>query len=369
MSLKTKLISRISKINKIKIFTFKHNLKAIINLNKKKFNGFLSNSSNLTDHFIIHENRLSNDFYGIASALKKYSGYNKKLPVFIEHGVYFGDFVNEEEISEISPGLITFGDVRKKHIKSKADIPVICIGPYIKYVESYFSDKVKDKIKKKYGKILLVFPQHTIEGVTIKDNDELFINKIKEIKEKKKCDNVFISLYYREARGKYYELYKKNGFIPICCGNRQDPNFLPRLKSFIECSELTLSNNVGTHVGYCYALGKEHVIIDSQNSLSIKNKKYQKNVPELYLELAKFEKNEIKKAYTHGKEDDIKRVICKYWGNNYFYSKEEMNLLFKTFNRVIKRSKREKVSYQVALKTILKEDITIRKLFERKKIL
>ena len=47
----------------------------------------------------------------------------------------------------------------------------------------------------------------------------------------------------------------------VCAGHAYDPHFLDRLRTLIELSDITLSNNLGTHIGYCVSLGKPHWII------------------------------------------------------------------------------------------------------------
>lgn len=363
------LESKLNQIRKIKLFTAKHNLKAALKWRPNKFSGFLNrNCKEIEDRYITREYKLSNDFYGIASNLKEYANYHRPLKLFLEHGVYFGEHVNSEEIGNIMPGIITYSDNRKKQIKKKSDIPVICIGPYINYVKSFYDLDEIENFKKKYGKILLVFPQHTIEGISLDENTDLLIKKVNKIKRDGNFDNVFISLYYREVNEKYLNLYIDSGFIPVCSGNRQDPDFLPRLKSFILMASSTASNNIGTHIGYCYALNREHMLIDTNTKIIANNKKNIKNVPELYLDSAIKEKEEVKQAINSKDNKKIKKVIEKYWGTNYNYTSEELKKVFITFDRVYKEAKKSKREYNEILNEILKNEKETKEIFERKNI-
>lgn len=361
--------NNLSELSKIRAFTIKHNLKVLLKWKPNKFSGFLNEKHNeIEDRYITSEYKLSNDFYGIASSLKKYANYHKPLKLFLEHGVYFGEHVNQEEIGNVMPGIITYSDNRKEQIKKKSNIPVICIGPYINYVKPFYNLEEIEKFKKKYGKILLVFPQHTIEGISIDESTELLINKINEIKKCENFDNVFISLYYREVNEKYLNLYINSGFIPICSGNRQDPDFLARLKSFILMSSSTASNNVGTHIGYCYALNREHILIDTNTKIIADKKENMKNVPELYLDSAIKEKEEVKQAFYSKDDKKIKKVVEKYWGTNYNYTEEELKSIFVTFDRVYKIAKKNNKEYSEVLNEILMNEKETKEIFERKNI-
>lgn len=348
-------------INKIHLNTLKHNIKSLFTFPKKKFDGFVQDISSLKDFYISKEIKLSNDFYGIANTLKLYSGYRKPLKLFIEHGLYFGNHTDEIEISGILPGLITFGQMRKEIINNSSNnIVPICIGPYINYAPLFFSKKEEEQILKQYGKILLFFPQHTIEGIGVKVSDDILIKKINDLRIKYKCDTVFISVYYRELNDAIIEKYRKNGFVIICSGHRNDPQFLSRQKSFINLSYITASNNVGTHIGYCIAMNKKHILIDDDSKLFSENEFSKNHVPELYLELAQQQKNKIKNMKTLNKSN-----LNYYWGMDIKLSPNEMKDLFVFFDKVYKYSKKMKVSNIEAYNYLIRDNSNVKKIIER----
>lgn len=75
-----------------------------------------------------------------------------------------------------------------------------------------------------------------------------------------------IYLYWKDAvLGKDKE-YMDNGFTIVTAGYQSDFRFLKRLKTFIKLSDFTMSNAVGTHVGYCVVLDKPHYIFSQKIS-------------------------------------------------------------------------------------------------------
>lgn len=370
MWIKDFFIYKIGDLNLMKILVLKHNIRSLVTFPKKKFNGFLLNDNfEINDYYMTNEYRISNDFYGIANTLKKRVNRKKPLRLFIEHGVYFGSYTNEEEVGNLMPGIITFSETRKIHINRKSQIPVICIGPYINYANSYFTlDEIKE-MKNKLGKILLVFPQHTIEGVNIQSKKDKFTEKINEIRNKGKYDNVLICLYYRDVNEYTVKYYKKCGFIPICAGNRQDPNFLSRLKSFILLSDFTISDSVGTHIGYCESLGKRHLIIKTHNKIIVENNKNEINIPELYLNTSKEEKKEVENVFSnYNNFEDRQRVLEKYWGINCLLKNEELYLVFDFFDKVYLYSKRKKISYKEAFDVFIENNSKMKEIIKWSKI-
>lgn len=206
-----------------------------------------------------------NSFYGIGNALREYSIYRKPIRACIEHGVYFGDYVDPKETYKTRlPAVITFSKNREKHIKKYTTKPVFCIGPYINYVDGILNEDDMSGIKQELGKTLLVFPTHSIDRVESKFNIQELIDYVEFIKTKHKFDTVIVCLYWKDIELNKDIPYLDQGYRVVTAGNRNDSNFLKRLKTFIQLSDYTISNSVGTHVGYCIALNKPHHIFGQE---------------------------------------------------------------------------------------------------------
>lgn len=205
---------------------------------------------------------IGNKCYGNLWAVKKglSSKFNKDC--IIEHGLYFGEYVLLDDLKMKKPQVIyTYGNYRKNVLEncnheSLEGVRIEAIGPYINYVSNFNTSKVLDKIKKKYGKILLVFPTHASPEVDLNYKENEFFEKISEIA--KEYDKVFISLFWLDIiKGKHLQ-YEKLGYKVVTAGSRNDPRFLNRLRDLIEISTMTMSNDIGTHIGYCICLNKPH---------------------------------------------------------------------------------------------------------------
>lgn len=211
-----------------------------------------------------------NSFYGIGSALREYAKADRPLRACIEHGVYFGDYVNSLETEKSGfPFVVTFSKTRVQHIAQKSTIPAIPIGPYIMYASPVLTSQEYEYYKSMLGRTLLVFPSHSTEGIKVKYDYEPFRNYIYSLVKEYDIDSVLVCIYYKDITKDVLEYYTNCGFIPVTCGRREDSLFLRRQRSLIELSDITTSNAVGTHIGYCAALDKPHAIYIQQRELSI----------------------------------------------------------------------------------------------------
>lgn len=292
--------------------------------------------------FFCHEYYRGNFYYGISKILKDYSDYNKKIPCCIEHGIYFGNFINEyETIYNDLPGIITFGETRKKIIRdNNYKKNIFEIGPYIYYANELYSSEEQIKLKQIYGKTLLVFPSHSVDKVSTVFDCNLFINKIKKFKKEYNFDTVIVSLYYRDIELGHDQKYVDAGFKVVSAGRREDYNFLNRLKSFINISDYTISNSVGTHIGYCIFLGKPHMVFSQIINYDIKDG-YYSSIENTFMSSSIKQKNEIISCFSDYTEAITKRQydVCeKYWGFSKVKSKQELLNILKNMEIEMKNN-------------------------------
>lgn len=259
-----------------------------------------------------------NCFYGAAYWMQHYANIGASIKGCIEHGIYFGDYVNEAELDKSGlPCLITFGPSRVAHIAEVSDVPTIPVGPYIAYASDYLSEDEKKRLKKELGSVLLVFPSHSVDRVQVSFETDALIKEIKHVALENGIDHVLVCLYYRDILNGAAEGYEREGFTVVTAGYREDVLFLSRLRSLIGLSDITMSNSVGTHIGYCEFLGKQHYLfnqikryaaIASVDAVEFKNP---------YMQLAEREKAEVAHAFgSFGSErQSLKDEVCaRYWG-------------------------------------------------------
>ncbi|MFC4409987.1 hypothetical protein ACFOZY_05980 [Chungangia koreensis] len=322
------------KINIIFLYRFKKEVK-----NRAKIEIFsfkeLSSDLRLYSNFFYKENSLYGNDKAVDNALKgklKHSDY-------IEHGYYFGNHVQIGTYN-IDSNIITYSYQRVKHLENKfkesnankENRKVVTIGPYINYSVGLMKIKNKEEIKEKYGKILLVFPSHSIEGVSYKYNTEDFIKEIEKIS--LDFDNVFVCMYWKDIQDQRYLEYEKKDFKVVTAGHRNDPNFLGRLKDIIDLSDMTISNTVGTHIGYCVARNKPHYLFNQFQKLEGERveEEFKERKNQNYVKIRDEEIEEVIDAFSNLSyiiTEKQRLVVEKYWGKNevkyHIITKEENN--------------------------------------------
>ncbi len=117
--------------------------------------------------------------------------------------------------------------------------------------------------------------------------------------------------------------YKDAGFECVTAGHMLDPNFLPRLKSLIEISDLTAANIISSQTGFCIFLKKPHIYIDSNISLKT-DRHWKKKINDVfesdeYLQIVKEFSNLNYKV-----SPKQKMLIKKYWGTDTIKSKRQL---------------------------------------------
>lgn len=272
------------------------------------------------------ERNNSNLFYSHARILKKFAGVDQryKLPYAIEHGTFLNNHVWEVDIHSDTPGIITFSDYRKQVLSGATEKPVVTIGPYIHYAESFLKPEELTLEKSKLGKTFLVFPSHSTHYLNVSFDYQRDIDYILELG--KEYNTIMICLYWKDILAGKAEYYKNEKFKLVTAGHIFDPLFLPRLKSIIQLSDFTMSNSTGTQIGYCIFLGKPHFVyiidIAIETSGGVKrhwenpNHEYKGNSRKLVIDsFSKFQDSI---------DSEQKKVVEYIWGTNHIKTKEEM---------------------------------------------
>lgn len=277
---------------------------------------------------------IDNNLYGQAYSLKRYAGIKHDLQAYIEHGLFWGGMVHQDEYYWYVKKFITFSERRKVSIAKKGiEKKVICVGPYIHYAENLYDPETFKKLKKELGSVLLVFPSKSILNIQSKYNVDEFTEEVNRIS--KDFDSILVSLYYLDARNKSItSAYEEQGMKIVTSGNRYDHYFLDRQRTYMELADMTMSNEVGTHVGYCVHLNKPHYIFEQNLERVGTSTKELKRELTLYKSdedvQRKKEKQEVIKAFSKYQmeiSDKQRRVVDKYWGTSSVKSVEELRKL------------------------------------------
>lgn len=318
-----------------KISVFYYNIKSLFDFSHDASNELFDYGKiiNGRKSFYNSEYYRSNNSYGIASILREYSGFGHPINACIEHGLYWGDFYFKHEVLRSGlKGVLTFGEKRIRVLEKVSDVPIKAIGPYIIYANKLMDDIELNRIKKENGKTLLVIPTHSAERVKMVYDQESLIESIKQIAKDHNFKTIIVCLYYKDLLNKMQRIYEDNGFIVVTAGYEMDPIFLKRLRTFIELSDYTISNDVGTHIGYCIALGKPHLLISQRveykpdASVDLENIITTNDVVE---DKRIFRK--IFEEWTDQIQQEQIEIVKKYWGTDYVRSADEMRELLESF--------------------------------------
>lgn len=279
--------------------------------------------------FPVDELYRGNAYYGISNAIRNFSGFDAPIKACVEHGVYFGDYVNSLEADSSGlPAVITFSDMRKTHLAAKTTKPIYQIGPYIRYAQPYLDHFSAEELRKRLGRVLLVFPTHSIDAISSHFNVDSFMRKVGRLAKSHDFDHVLVCLYWRDYELGRHVPYRELGYEVVTAGRREDPDFLRRLRSFIELSSHTVSNSVGTHVGYSVALGRGHTILpQTVVHKGLTRAHLSHELAGVDLDTREFERTEVLDAFSKYEEIITAHqasVIDKYWGLNHLRSQEEL---------------------------------------------
>ena len=214
--------------------------------------------------------------YGNYRAVANYKGRSFNFFTdYLEHGINANtDPVHVRMLGHLEHPLIkniyTYGQFRKevlenclKHdgIKGKR---IYTVGPYVLWADNQMSKEQLAQVKKKYGKILCVYPVHSTAAHTTDFKFHILIDKINEIR--RDFQTVFMCMYWRDIQvhPDYVKRYLDEGYVIVSNGHGADPMFISRQKDMMMVSDMIMANGFGSHIGYAIALGKPVYMIRAE---------------------------------------------------------------------------------------------------------
>lgn len=270
--------------------------------------------------------------YGHLRAFYNYAGiaYSEKDSMIfplVEHGV--NPYVSPPDSLLVNsiPCCIYSGSYKKKMVHRLNRIkPVFDVGVYIHYAKNVYSKEKQIFIKKKYGKILLVFPVHAMEITTVTYDYKWFVKYVMEFVAKD-YDTVFISTYWNDINDPVYKEFQKYGAILVSNGFRGDPDFINRQRTLFELADATCGNGFGTNIGYSIYFKKPHLNIrmDDLQDVEDKRRTFSRSEKENYKKMQML----VDKAF-HSFDCTVdarrlqKRLYEKFWGGDSIRSCTEM---------------------------------------------
>lgn len=270
--------------------------------------------------FVSYNGNMSNyRMYGISNALFE-NGFDKvyELPS-VEHGLIFYNQNWTDTALTARASCVTFGPFRKQILQRYYKTPVFEVGPYIQYADNYYNHMQMVEWKDKLGKTLLVFPMHSTDDSVLNYNNQLYIQEIE--KRAKEYDSVIISVFWWNLDDGIVRQFKKMGYHIASAGYREDPNFLRRQRAMIEVADHVISDSVGTHIGYCYKLGKQVEFITVDTHIKIN---------EVTSDKERFNRKQrkiVQDVIEKGNSNEVDNIMNFYWGNNINLTREQLNAI------------------------------------------
>ncbi|WP_289422252.1 hypothetical protein [Thomasclavelia cocleata] len=211
------------------------------------------------------------DCYGNNYTLKKYltlpNSYQFKL--VIQHATNFRDRKVDQEFDQNLPIILTNSTLTKKLLSKYApQAELIPISYPFLYASDYFSKEKFLKEKQRLGKNLLFFPIHSDCNLSISFNLQYLLEKLEKIKEDYHFDSITICCYWLDILNNSIHQICKNfshNYNIVCAGHLMDINFLPRLKTIINLSDLVVSNFPGSYLFYSMALNKPFYLMEDDS--------------------------------------------------------------------------------------------------------
>lgn len=270
-------------------------------------------------------------FYGDLHAMLDYSGLQyitmPPLNLGIQHGYVFE--IRDWEKSKLNKRNIVWSKALVDMYRQYTDNPdVYAVGAAFFYAKSLFDKEQLAEEKRRLGKNLLAFPMHSQTHVDTNYDPNKFLNILLE--ERKRFDTVRVCMYWKDILRGSHKVFEDAGFECVCNGHLFDPNFLRRQKSLFEIADATISNGVGSHIGYSLFMGKPHRLIDDEYEyVNIREGGDARDLTEVET-TDNFLK--VKNAFLENTDYKItqqqRAVIDEFWGISDMKSPEELKQLF-----------------------------------------
>lgn len=275
-------------------------------------------------------------YYGALYALLDYAGLSSfffsPLNLGIQHGYVF-EIKNYEKSKLEKRNLVWSQKLVNMYHEFTSNQDIYAIGAPFFYAKSLLDEKQLKEEKKRLGKTLLVFPMHSQIDVDTNYDTKKLISILAE--ERKRFDTVLICMYWKDVLRGSYKVYADNGYECVCNGHLYDQNFLRRQKSLFSLADATLSNGIGSHIGYSLYMGKPHWLVDDEyeyvNTRANGDAKDLSDVKESKNFLG------VKEAFVNNTDYQITdkqiNVINDFWGISDMKSPEEMKrILLKLYD-------------------------------------
>ena len=270
------------------------------------------------------------NYYGGFQILQKYAGISywnfSPQKLSIQHGYICEMFDWEKKLDNVN--FVWSEEVKRMYAEHTDNPNITAIGAPFFYASSILSEEEINKEKKRLGKNLLAFPTHSTYYADVEYNAAPFIKLLKE--QQKKFDSVRVCVYWRDYQRGLAKPYIDAGFECVCCGHIRDPFFLERQRALFEIADATMSNALGSYIGYSIYLDKPHWLVPDKFELNDHVGDEGKREVEVWDSSPKYA--ELRKPFLHNSDyiitEEQRQIVDKYWGVSSLKTPEEiLNLI------------------------------------------
>ena len=282
----------------------------------------------------ISTTNLEPNFYGNFWILQNYA----KIPIknfppknfSIQHGIVIElsqyDIHRGKDVS-----LVWSNEIKKKMDLLDLNTSYVIGAPFL-YADSILTEQELYEEKKRLGYNVLAFPMHSTHFVDKEFDPRNFLKILHN--EKKRFDSVRICLYWKDIQQGKAKLYIDEGFEVVCAGHMFDQFFLQRQKSLFKIADATISNGLGSHIGYSLIENRPHCIVSDDYFLKDvvgndgkEEMRLLSNSKDYFEILSQFENN-IDYKITSSQN----QIIDKWWGvSNMLTEKDMYNLIMRLY--------------------------------------
>jgi len=276
-------------------------------------------------------------YYGALPVLLDYAGLSgltmPPINLGVQHGYVF-EICNWEK-SKLEKRNLVWSRKLVDMYREYTDNPdIYAIGAAYFYAKPLLDECQFTKEKRRIGKNLLAFPMHSQGNVDTNYDPNKFLNIL--VEERKRFDTVRVCMYWKDILRGAHKVFIDAGFECVCNGHIYDLNFLRRQKTLFELADATISNGVGSHIGYSLYSGKPHWLIDDEYKYVNTHKSG--DAEDLTDVTKKDNFLRVKNAFLHNSEYMItpqqKEIVDVFWGVSDMKTPEELRDLFLTLYNI-----------------------------------
>ena len=262
-------------------------------------------------------------FYGNMHILRGFAGLSDfyRTDIGIQHGILY-DLVCERDAGRHLS--LAWGKHTLDTLKVQYSIDIVPIGAPFFYTEGFNSESFVQDERRRLGKNLLFFPAHSHHYTLAHFDSDVIFESLK--KQKDNFDSIRVCMYWKDIQRDMHLPYIEAGYECVSAGHVFDYTFLPKLKSLLEISDASMSNALGSHVGYSVYMNKPHLL---EKTLV----RYENAHNDPLEWQASSATGPIEEAFATNTEFAITQeqldIVAEFWGTDCIKTKEEMREIFR----------------------------------------